>query len=129
MFERSKKKKKRNRIINMILLLFLIAILLLLDGRFGLGDLLGNQPSEEAPVSESTEPIDSSDMERHVLRVSEGLIYLDENLIALISLSDALLSLPEGSILILVDDMANNSVFESVEKILKDDQIAYTIEE
>ncbi len=129
MREKKQKKKKLNRIINLLLLLLLVLILLLLDGRFGLGGLLGtsspDQTDTEAPAA--TEETPSSD--RHRLRVSEDLIFLDNTSIEMTSLAEALQSLPEGAIIILVDDLANNSIFESVENLLKENEIPYTIEE
>lgn len=118
------KKKKRRWFKSILILLLLILLLILLDGRFGIGDgLFLNSPSE-SPDTEN--PVEVAKNESTILINDNNIIYENESIL-MVTLEAIIADSPEDHVFILVDEMANNSLFESVEKLLKDLDRAYTI--
>ncbi len=119
------KKKKRRWFKSILILILLILVLILLDGRFGLGDgLFLNSPSD-APDTENPETVSST--ESTILINDNNIIYENESIL-MVTLESIITDAPEDHLFILVDEMANNSLFESVEKLLKDSGHMYTVE-
>ncbi|MCD4714909.1 MAG: hypothetical protein K8R73_16655 [Clostridiales bacterium] len=119
------KKKKRRWFKSILILILLVLLLILLDGRFGIGDgLFLNSPSN-APDTENLE--ESSTTQSTILINDNNIIYENESIL-MVTLESIIAEAPEDHMFILVDEMANNSLFESVEKLLKDSGRIYTIE-
>lgn len=119
------KKKKRRWFKSVLILILLILLLVLLDGRFGIGDgLFLNSPSG-SPDTENPEEVTKS--QSTILINDNNIIYENESIL-MVTLEAIISDAPEDHMFILVDEMANNSLFESVEKLLKDSGRIYTIE-
>lgn len=120
------KKKKRRWFKSILILILLILLLILLDGRFGLGDgLFLNSPSG-APDTENSE--DEVSTTRSTILINDNNIIYENESILMVTLESIIAEAPENHMFILVDEMANNSLFESVEKLLKDSGHIYTVE-
>jgi biopolymer transport protein ExbD len=119
------KKKKRRWFKSLLILVLLILLLILLDGRFGIGDgLFLNTPSE---TQEDETSGDASKTQSTILINDNNIIYENESIL-IVTLEEIISEAPDDHLFILVDEMANNSLFESVEKLLKDSGRMYTIE-
>jgi hypothetical protein len=119
------KKKKRRWFKSLLILVLLILLLVLLDGRFGIGDgLFLNTPSG---TLEDETPGDASKTQSTILINDNNIIYENESIL-MVTLEEIISEAPDDHLFILVDEMANNSLFESVEKLLKDSGRMYTIE-
>ncbi len=120
-----KKKRKRKWFKSILILLLLILVLILLDGRFGLGDgLFLNTPSG---IEDTENPKDVANSQSTILINDNTIIYENESIL-MVTLESIISEAPEDHIFILVDELANNSLFESVEKLLIDSGRMYTIE-
>ncbi len=123
----NKKNKKRKGVFSVLVLLLLLLLLLLLflDGRFGLGDGRSLQPLSSTPEAQRPEEVV---VLQSTLLISENNIIYENRSILLENLKEIISATPEDHMFILVDDKANNSLFESVEKLLKEADRMYTIE-
>lgn len=112
-------------VFRILILVILLLLLPFLDGRFGLGEgLLLNTPAG-TPIVRSLEEVVQN---RSTILVKDNTIMYEDKSMLLETLAEIIAEVPEDHVFILVDEMANNSLFESVEKHLKDSGRVYTIE-
>lgn len=124
--ERKKKGKIRKRLRALLFLLILVLLLLLLDGRFGLGDGLKLTSS---PQDASERNVPSQTDTTITIEVIEQSILLENEAVTLDELSDFLAGHDKEAIFILVDQRANNALFNEVENLLISYDILYAIED